>query len=220
MTLCLVYIILILVYMDRGSVIWGELEEPGKWGFEEFSKLGKRKRGNLWSGVVWFVGKFWFLSFFLFGRRFEMGFFSTILGFCGFGFGISIGLVASYFLFIYFQPIDVEVPLYLSVSLWMFFCMYGHVLRKIYGLVCVVLIKIITFFFWCIWLLVAVIDLKKKKKILDAVLGWWESKTKWKKKKWSPNAYEYMVWLLLFDNVGALVWSFVLVCCCLENGCD
>ena len=41
--------------------------------------------------------------------------------------------------------------------------MYGHVLRKIYGLVCVVLIKIITFFFWCIWLLVAVIDLKKKK---------------------------------------------------------
>ena len=147
MTLCLVYIILILVYMDRGSVIWGELEEPGKWGFEEFSKLGKRKRGNLWSGVVWFVGKFWFLSFFFFGRRFEMGFFSTILGFCGFGFGISIGLVAGYFLFIYFQPIDVEVPLYLSVSLWMFFCMYGHVLRKIYGLVCVVLIKIITFFF-------------------------------------------------------------------------
>lgn len=39
-----------------------------------------------------------------------MGFFSTILGFCGFGFGISIGLVAGYFLFIYFQPIDVEDP--------------------------------------------------------------------------------------------------------------
>ena len=57
------------------------------------------------------------LFFFFFGRRFDMGFFSTILGFCGFGFGISIGLVAGYFLFIYFQPIDVEVPLYLSVSL-------------------------------------------------------------------------------------------------------
>ncbi|KAK7860943.1 synaptotagmin-1 [Quercus suber] len=39
-----------------------------------------------------------------------MGFFSTILGFCGFGFGISIGLVAGYFLFIYFQPINVEDP--------------------------------------------------------------------------------------------------------------
>ena len=30
-----------------------------------------------------------------------MGFFSTILGFCGFGFGISIGLVAGYFPSIY-----------------------------------------------------------------------------------------------------------------------
>ncbi|KAJ7967164.1 synaptotagmin-2-like [Quillaja saponaria] len=39
-----------------------------------------------------------------------MGFFSTILGFCGFGIGISIGLVAGYFLFIYFQPIDVQEP--------------------------------------------------------------------------------------------------------------
>ncbi|XP_059450337.1 synaptotagmin-1-like [Corylus avellana] len=39
-----------------------------------------------------------------------MGFFSTIFGFCGFGFGISIGLVAGYFLFIYFQPSDVQDP--------------------------------------------------------------------------------------------------------------
>jgi|UniRef100_A0A2N9F9M2 Ca2+-dependent lipid-binding protein len=39
-----------------------------------------------------------------------MGFFSTILGFCGFGVGISIGLVAGYFLFIYFQPTDVKDP--------------------------------------------------------------------------------------------------------------
>ncbi|XP_041015936.1 synaptotagmin-1-like [Juglans microcarpa x Juglans regia] len=39
-----------------------------------------------------------------------MGFFSTILGFCGFGVGISIGLVAGYFFFIYFQPSDVKDP--------------------------------------------------------------------------------------------------------------
>lgn len=39
-----------------------------------------------------------------------MGFFSTIFGFTGFGIGISIGLVAGYFLFIYFQPSDVQVP--------------------------------------------------------------------------------------------------------------
>jgi hypothetical protein len=40
---------------------------------------------------------------------FQMGFFSTIFGFFGFGVGISIGLVVGYFLFIYFQPTDVEV---------------------------------------------------------------------------------------------------------------
>lgn len=45
-----------------------------------------------------------------FGRRFAMGFFSTVLGFCGFGVGISVGLVAGYFLFIYFQPSDVQDP--------------------------------------------------------------------------------------------------------------
>lgn len=40
----------------------------------------------------------------------EMGFFSTILGCCGFGIGISIGVVVGYFLFIYFQPTDVKNP--------------------------------------------------------------------------------------------------------------
>ncbi|KAL6219201.1 hypothetical protein ACLB2K_012407 [Fragaria x ananassa] len=39
-----------------------------------------------------------------------MGFFSTIFGFFGFGLGISIGLVAGYFLFIYVQSSDVEDP--------------------------------------------------------------------------------------------------------------
>uniref|UniRef100_A0A0A0K0K9 SMP-LTD domain-containing protein n=1 Tax=Cucumis sativus TaxID=3659 RepID=A0A0A0K0K9_CUCSA len=37
-----------------------------------------------------------------------MGFFGTILGFFGFGVGISIGLVVGYFLFIYVQPNNVE----------------------------------------------------------------------------------------------------------------
>ncbi|KAK6136612.1 hypothetical protein DH2020_029645 [Rehmannia glutinosa] len=39
-----------------------------------------------------------------------MGFISTILGFCGFGVGISSGLVIGYYLFIYFQPSDVKDP--------------------------------------------------------------------------------------------------------------
>lgn len=39
-----------------------------------------------------------------------MGLLSTILGFCGFGVGISMGLVIGYYLFIYFQPTDVKVP--------------------------------------------------------------------------------------------------------------
>lgn len=38
-----------------------------------------------------------------------MGFFSTILGLCGFGIGISMGLVIGYFLFVYLQPNDVKV---------------------------------------------------------------------------------------------------------------
>ncbi|KAG6625082.1 hypothetical protein CIPAW_16G071200 [Carya illinoinensis] len=38
-----------------------------------------------------------------------MGFFSTILGFCSIGVGISIGLVAGYFFVIYFQPNDIQV---------------------------------------------------------------------------------------------------------------
>ncbi|KAK3412690.1 hypothetical protein EUGRSUZ_I01409 [Eucalyptus grandis] len=40
-----------------------------------------------------------------------MGFLSTILGFCGFGVGVSLGLVIGYFLFIYFQPDDVKDPI-------------------------------------------------------------------------------------------------------------
>uniref|UniRef100_A0A7N0UMD5 Uncharacterized protein n=1 Tax=Kalanchoe fedtschenkoi TaxID=63787 RepID=A0A7N0UMD5_KALFE len=39
-----------------------------------------------------------------------MSFFSGVLGFFGFGIGISIGLVIGYFLFIYTQPTDVKDP--------------------------------------------------------------------------------------------------------------
>ncbi|XP_010941315.1 synaptotagmin-2 isoform X1 [Elaeis guineensis] len=39
-----------------------------------------------------------------------MGFVSTVLGFCGFGAGFSVGIVIGYYLFIYFQPTDVKDP--------------------------------------------------------------------------------------------------------------
>ncbi|RWR81710.1 C2 calcium-dependent membrane targeting [Cinnamomum micranthum f. kanehirae] len=39
-----------------------------------------------------------------------MGFFSSLFGFCGFGFGFSVGVVIGYFLFMYFQPSDVKDP--------------------------------------------------------------------------------------------------------------
>jgi len=39
-----------------------------------------------------------------------MGFFSTVLGFFGFGAGVAIGLVIGYYLFVYFQPTDVKDP--------------------------------------------------------------------------------------------------------------
>ncbi|VFQ62465.1 unnamed protein product [Cuscuta campestris] len=39
-----------------------------------------------------------------------MGFISTIMGLFGFGFGITIGLVIGYFLFIYVQPTNVKEP--------------------------------------------------------------------------------------------------------------
>lgn len=38
-----------------------------------------------------------------------MGIVSAVLGFCGFGVGVSAGLVIGYFCFIYFQPTDVTV---------------------------------------------------------------------------------------------------------------
>ncbi|KDP36902.1 hypothetical protein JCGZ_08193 [Jatropha curcas] len=39
-----------------------------------------------------------------------MGILSTVLGFCGFGVGTSIGAVIGYYMFIYFQPTDVKDP--------------------------------------------------------------------------------------------------------------
>lgn len=46
------------------------------------------------------------------GTRFDMGIISTIMGVFGFGFGITVGLVVGYFLFIYYQPTDVKVRLF------------------------------------------------------------------------------------------------------------
>ncbi|WCJ35077.1 Calcium-dependent lipid-binding (CaLB domain) family protein [Euphorbia peplus] len=39
-----------------------------------------------------------------------MGILSSILGFCGFGVGTSVGVVIGYYMFIYFQPTDVKDP--------------------------------------------------------------------------------------------------------------
>lgn len=39
-----------------------------------------------------------------------MGFFSSLFGFLGFGFGIGTGLIIGYYLFIYIQPSDVKEP--------------------------------------------------------------------------------------------------------------
>ena len=44
-----------------------------------------------------------------------MGVISTVLGFSGFGFGFSAGIVIGYFLFIYVQPNDVKVQTFLFV---------------------------------------------------------------------------------------------------------
>ncbi|XP_077229300.1 synaptotagmin-3-like [Tasmannia lanceolata] len=40
-----------------------------------------------------------------------MGFLSSFLGFIGFGFGIPIGILIGYFIFIYFEPNDVKDPI-------------------------------------------------------------------------------------------------------------
>ncbi|XP_072959547.1 synaptotagmin-2-like [Typha angustifolia] len=39
-----------------------------------------------------------------------MGFLSSVLGFFGFGFGVTAGIVIGYYLFIYYQPTDVKDP--------------------------------------------------------------------------------------------------------------
>lgn len=74
-------------------------------------------------GSVWYIGKpkeerkrSSVCSFVLIIEL--MGFLSTVFGFCGFGVGISAGLVIGYFFFIYFQPSDVKVIVVLS----MLFC--------------------------------------------------------------------------------------------------
>jgi hypothetical protein len=45
-----------------------------------------------------------------------MGIVSTVLGFSGFGFGFSAGIVIGYFIFIYAQPTDVMVRIFFCSS--------------------------------------------------------------------------------------------------------
>lgn len=40
----------------------------------------------------------------------EMGFFSTVFGFLGFGIGLPLGLLAGFFIFVYSVPKDVKEP--------------------------------------------------------------------------------------------------------------
>jgi hypothetical protein len=46
-----------------------------------------------------------------------MGVVSTVLGFSGFGFGFTAGIVIGYYFFIYFQPTDVKVEIVLPLCL-------------------------------------------------------------------------------------------------------
>jgi hypothetical protein len=46
-----------------------------------------------------------------------MGLLSTVMGVVGFGWGISLGLVVGYFVFIYLQSTDVKARCSLSLSL-------------------------------------------------------------------------------------------------------
>ena len=55
---------------------------------------------------------------------FEMGIVSTVLGFSGFGVGVSAGLVIGYYLFIFFQPTDVKVIIFVYVCICAYICMF------------------------------------------------------------------------------------------------
>ena len=47
-----------------------------------------------------------------------MGFFTTLLSFIGFGLGIPTRLVIGYFMFIYFEPSEVQVGIWLLFFLF------------------------------------------------------------------------------------------------------
>jgi hypothetical protein len=57
-----------------------------------------------------------------------MGILSSILGFCGFGVGTSIGIVIGYYMFIYFEPTDVKVSVFL-LSFFVFSHVFSVVLH-------------------------------------------------------------------------------------------
>jgi hypothetical protein len=62
---------------------------------------------------------------------FIMGIVSTMLGVVGFGWGLSLGLVVGYFVFIYFQPNDVKVMrCCYSLSVSVFLCVSSSALLE------------------------------------------------------------------------------------------
>jgi hypothetical protein len=77
-----------------------------------------------------------------------MGVISTILGFSGFGIGVSAGVVIGYYLFIYFQPSDVKVNLIYPHYLIVFMFFHSHFLASLLYIVaaCVFLFIILTIF--------------------------------------------------------------------------
>lgn len=89
-----------------------------------------------------------------------MGFVSTILGFCGFGVGVSCGLTIGYYLFIYFQPCDVKV-LHSSV-LFFCFCFNCYLPLWSMGLCCISCVY--RYYLRCA-------DRKMRKELLDFVEG-------------------------------------------------
>jgi hypothetical protein len=65
-----------------------------------------------------------------------MGVISTILGFSGFGIGVSAGVCIGYYLFIYFQPSDVKV----NIIYYFLFYSIQFFVFLIFSLVCFILL--------------------------------------------------------------------------------
>lgn len=62
-----------------------------------------------------------------------MGVLTTIMGFFGFGIGITIGLIIGYYMFIYFQPTDVKVNFSSLFHLYILFSNFICLVNISYG---------------------------------------------------------------------------------------